>query len=152
MSLPAPWIDRIFSKLTVAYGRDFLSRWEGVSMNDVKSDWAHELSGFVNCPDAIAWALAHLPDGKPPTVMQFRALANSMPRQEHMALLGPAPSAEKLAKELSKMVSLQKAIKNTTVDHKEWARRLIARHEGGENLKPVVLRFAREALGISNSM
>jgi hypothetical protein len=80
--------------------------------------------------------------------MQFRALANSMPRQEHMALPGPAPSAEKLAKELSKMVSLQKAIKNTTVDHKEWARRLIARHEGGENLKPVVLRFAREALGV----
>jgi hypothetical protein len=46
------------------------------------------------------------------------------------------------------MVSLQKAIKNTTIDHKEWARRLIARHEGGENLKPVVLRFAREALGV----
>lgn len=148
MSLPTPWIDRIFSKLTVAYGRDFLSRWEGVSMADVKTDWAHELSGFVNCPEAIAWALAHLPDGKPPTVMQFRALANSMPRQENIPLPPPAPSAEKLAKELGKMVSLQHAIKNTTVDQKEWARRIIARHDGGEKIKPVSLRFAREALGV----
>lgn len=148
MSLPTPWIDRIFSKLTVAYGRDFLSRWEGVSMADVKTDWAHELSGFVNCPEAIAWALAHLPDGKPPTVMQFRTLANSMPRQENIPLPPPAPSAEKLAKELGKMVSLQHAIKNTTVDHKEWARRIIARHDGCENIKPVSLRFAREALGV----
>lgn len=150
MSLPTPWIDRIFSKLTVAYGRDFLSRWEGVSMADVKTDWAHELSGFVNCPEAIAWALAHLPDGKPPTVMQFRALANSMPRQDHIALPPSAPSAEKLAKELSKMVSLKQAIKTTSVDHKEWARRIIARHERGENIRPVSLRFAREALRIES--
>lgn len=148
MSLPAPWIDRIFSKLTVAYGRDFLSRWEGVNMNDVKSDWAHELSGFVNCPEAIAFALAHLPDGKPPTVMQFRALANSMPRQENVALPSPAPSTKKLAEELSKIVSLQHALKTTNIDHKAWAKRLIARHEAGEKLKPVSLRFAKEALGI----
>lgn len=29
MSLPAAWIDKIFTKLTLAYGRDFLGRWEG---------------------------------------------------------------------------------------------------------------------------
>lgn len=146
MSLPTAWIDRIFTKMTVAYGRDFLSRWEGVDMADVKTDWSHELAGFVNCPEAIAWALSHLPDGKPPTVMQFRALANSMPRQENMPLPPPAPSAEKLAQELGRMVSLKKAIKNTAIDHKAWARRIIERHNGGDRIKPVSLRFANEAL------
>lgn len=29
---------------------------------------------------------------------------------------------------------------------KDWARVLIARHEAGENVRPISLRFAREAL------
>ena len=45
------------------------------------------------------------------------------------------------------MVGLQHAIKNTTVDHKEWASRIIGKHEAGEKVRPVTLRFAREALG-----
>lgn len=31
-------------------------------------------------------------------------------------------------------------------DPKAWARRIIARHEAGKPVRPIVLRFAREAL------
>ena len=61
MSLPAAWTDKIFKKMTLAYGRDFLARWEGIDLNDVKSDWSHELAGFADHPEAIAYALANLP-------------------------------------------------------------------------------------------
>jgi hypothetical protein len=35
-------------------------------------------------------------------------------------------------------------------DQKDWARRLIAKHEAGERIRPISLRFAREALAEKN--
>ena len=66
-ALPLAWVEKVFRKLTVVYGRDFMARWEGQEINDVIEDWAEELAGFVNWPEAIAWALKNLPDSKPPT-------------------------------------------------------------------------------------
>ena len=69
MSLPSPWVDRIFDKLTLTYGQAFLRRWQDIDMGAVKSDWAHELAGFAQHPRAIAWALDNLYPEKPPTVL-----------------------------------------------------------------------------------
>ena len=66
MTMPSSWVDKIFQKLTLVYGRDFLGRWEGVPLEEVKDDWAHELSGYENAPAAISYALQNLPP-KPPT-------------------------------------------------------------------------------------
>ena len=75
MSLPAAWVDRIFEKLTLVYGQAFLRRWDGLDLTAVKADWAHELRGFAQAPNAVAHGLAHLPtEGQPPTVLQFRQL------------------------------------------------------------------------------
>lgn len=41
---------------------------------------------------------------------------------------------------------LTKLKPNPDLDPKAWARRIIARHEAGENIRPISLRFAREAL------
>ncbi len=80
MSLPMPWIERIFTKLTMIYGRDFLGRWEGLNIDEVKADWAHELAGFKNHADSIAYALKNMPDsGKAPTVLEFRAMCRKAP-------------------------------------------------------------------------
>ena len=51
MTMPLAWIDRIFDKLTLTYGQQFLGRWRDVDMNSVKSDWLHELSGFEKSPE-----------------------------------------------------------------------------------------------------
>ena len=79
MSLPLPWVDRIFEKLTLVYGQAFLARWRDLDLDAVKADWAHELDGFERHPKAIAHALQALPPEKPPTVLQFRELARRAP-------------------------------------------------------------------------
>jgi hypothetical protein len=89
MPLPDAWVDRLFERLALVYGRDFLSRWEGLDLRDVKADWARELSGWERQPHAIRYALEHLPPDKPPTVLQFRAICNSRPEPELPRL--PAP-------------------------------------------------------------
>lgn len=81
MSLPENWTDKIFQKLTLAYGRDFTGRWEGIPLDEVKADWAHELAGYQQSPHAISYALQNLP-AKPPTVYEFRSIcqrATAMP-------------------------------------------------------------------------
>ena len=104
MSLPIEFVDHIFSKLTLIYGRDFSGRWEGMNIADVKADWAHELDGLDKSPKRIAYALKNLPTSKPPTVLEFRATVWKMPAETNNALLemkahrGAAPSLETLAK------------------------------------------------------
>jgi hypothetical protein len=77
MSLPDAWVDRIFDKMNLTYGHQFLARWDGITVEKVKADWAHELRGFQQNPSAITYGLQHLPPGKPPTVLEFRVICNS---------------------------------------------------------------------------
>lgn len=151
MSLPLPWVDKIFSKMALVYGRDFIGRWEGLELADVKTDWGHELSGFENWPEAIAHALSTLPANKPPTVLEFRELARKAPKPDRPALPEPAANPERVAAELRKLVPLLKQSKTGAVDPKGWARRIIAREKAGEKINPTSLRFAREALNLEAS-
>ena len=94
MPLPSRWVDAIFAKLTVTYGQEFLRRWEGVDIAQVKADWALELAGYENQPKAIKYALESLPIDKPPTVLQFRELCRRAPVPRPAALPAPDPSSE----------------------------------------------------------
>ena len=91
MSLPTPWVEKVFQKLILAYGREFTSRWEGVPMDEVKADWAHELDGYQNNPEALSYALKNLPT-KPPTVYEFRAICRNAPAKPKPLLEGPSPT------------------------------------------------------------
>lgn len=93
MALELRWIDRIFDKLTMVYGREFLQRWEGIDLNAVKADWAHELDGFDRFAVGIKYALQNLPN-KPPTVLEFRALARRAPEPEVPRLDSPKANPE----------------------------------------------------------
>lgn len=143
MSLPASWIDRIFVKLSLAYGRDFLARWEGIDLNDVKSDWGHELAGFERHPEAIAHALAHLP-AKAPSVIEFRALCRQAPAQEAPRLEAPPADPERVKAELAKLGDMRAS--PPRAGRLDWARGIVARAEGGAKVSPTCLRMAREAL------
>ena len=143
-------IELIFGKLQVRYGAAWLRQWDGVDMNLVKSDWGSELAGFAQNLEPLRYALRHLPE-RCPNVAQFRALANSCPLPEFKQL--PAPKADErvVAEEMAKQLGIKKAMQ-PLVDGKEWARRLIARHEAGDRIRPITLRFAREALGLEGKM
>lgn len=144
MSLPVSWVDRIFDKLTLTYGQSFLRRWSDIDLNAVKSDWAHELSGFEAHPKAIAWALQNLPPDSPPTVLQFKFLARRAPPDELPRLDAPKADPERVAAELAKLAPLKETpkIRPST----DWARRIVERAEAGEILAPLTLKLARDAL------
>jgi hypothetical protein len=143
MSLPATWVDRIFEKLTLVFGREFTNRWEGLPIADVKADWAHELAGFANWPEAIKYGLENMPSDRAPTVLQFRDMCRKAPAKAMKELPAPKANPDRVKAEIAKLTSRGPYDKQ---DPKDWARRILARHEAGEKLNPTSLRFAREAL------
>ena len=151
MSLPVKAIDRLFERLALTYGAAWMRQWEGLNLNDIKAMWAHELAGYASRLDAIAWALEHLPP-RCPNILEFKALCREAPRHEPLPLPEPPADPERVKAELAKLGHVpapKRASSHVTVDHKAWAKRIIARAEAGEKVRPVSLRFAREALGIS---
>ena len=143
MSLPLSWVSKIFQKLSLVYGRDFLSRWEGQNLADVMDDWAHELDGLSRNPQLIAYALQHLPADKPPTVLQFKAICNNAPRDDG-ALKLAAPDAKPDSELVKRMDQVREAISG--IPPKQWAHRLKDREERGEKLTAAQRSMWRTAL------
>lgn len=150
MSLPEAWVDRIFDKLTLVYGHQFLSRWDGMPIADVKADWGHELRGFAQNPNAIAYGLDHLPPGKPPTVLEFRAICNS-PSAPQAVLLLEIVNRPKTPQELAAERHIER-IKRMRKEHPEyggalWAFALEQKdREEPEWVKPMARSMYREVV------
>ena len=89
-------MDLVFAKLTLVYGRDFLSKWEGLDMAEVRADWMRELGPILSSPMSIRYGLENLPADRVPNVLQFRAICEAAPKpyQRPEALL---PRAEHVA-------------------------------------------------------
>lgn len=149
MSLSLQAVDRMFARLNVTYGRDFMARWEGQDVMAVKSSWAHELAGFENHLHSIVWALENLPD-RAPNIIEFRNLCRKAPAADVPRLPEPKANPSRVAEELAKLATTKTQV-SEPVDHKAWAKRLISRHEAGERLNMTTLRFAREAIGIEGA-
>ncbi|WP_020722916.1 hypothetical protein [Variovorax atrisoli] len=152
MSLPAPWVERIFERLIVRYGRDFMARYEGIGNTPVegadlvRADWARELDGFERHPALLAWALDHLPD-RPPTAGEFKRLAKSGPdiQPDQQRLEAPRPASRATRERL--IAAIKPALKPQQRDPRQWARDLIERHESGRyRSTPTALAMARDAL------
>nr|WP_289815053.1 hypothetical protein [Delftia tsuruhatensis] len=132
--------------MQVRYGATWLRQWEGVDMNLVKSDWGNELSGFARNLEPLRYALRNLPD-RCPNVSQFRAIANCCPLPEFKQLEAPRASEKVVAEQIAKQTDL-KAAMTPRNDPKEWAKVIVKRHEMGDRIRPLVLLFARQALGM----
>lgn len=142
MSLPIEWVERIFKKLSVTFGRDFLGRYEGIPLMDVKTDWAHELSGFENHPEAIKHALQNINPNKPPTVYEFRNVCAAAPKLAAIDL--PRPPQDPAI--VAAIVSGIKAKAATPNGMKDWAHRLKARHDAGIKLNAYQVSCYQTAL------
>ena len=110
MSLPIEWVEKIFAKLSVTYGRAFISQYEGIDPQAIKEDWAHELSAYHAKPEAIKFALENLPVDKPPNVLQFRNMCRRCPEPVYKALPTPEPTPEERAKVRAMMDELRKKL------------------------------------------
>lgn len=139
-TLPTAWVEKIFRKLTLTYGRDFTARWEGQDTSAVIDDWAEELSGFVNWPEAIAWALKNLPEGKPPTVIEFRAMCFKAPKPERPQLPSPAADPVRMKAAMDRLVRRVPTF-NTNTD---WIHRGLADLASGVKKSPAVQKMILE--------
>lgn len=148
MSLPDNWVDKIFMKLSVTFGRDFLMRWEGVPLPDVKRDWAHELSGFQQNPGAIAHGLEHCVTlAKPPTVHEFKAACLRRPNPAPVALLDAPPAdPQRVAAEVSRWGHLRQAA--PVHGDRCWAKNIVERYTQGAKVGIYALKAAREVVGM----
>lgn len=149
MGFPTEWTDKIFDKLTVRYGREFLARWEGVDIAQVKTDWCSTMEGFENWPAAIAHGLESLPE-KPPTATTFRDLCRKAPKPLALAYDAPKANPSVMAAALASARPTAKA--TTFGDHKAWARTHLRNNTiSGFTVRPIALRFSREALNLPAS-
>lgn len=142
MSLPLQAVDRLFERLTATYGRQFLSLYEGLDVNAVKSSWAHELSGFGGHLHAVAWALENLPE-QPPNAIAFRNLCRRAPAPDVPRLPEPKADPARVREELAKLGGVREAIVATPRANTAWAHAIVARAKDGERISPTVLGMAQ---------
>jgi hypothetical protein len=90
--LPSAWVEKIFARLQGIYGREFTGQFSTGMVNGIdaglenaKATWAEELGGFVKWPEAIAYALEHLPE-RVPNCIKFKELCRNAPRPEPVKL------------------------------------------------------------------
>lgn len=141
MSLPSPWVDKIFTKLAVTYGQRFLGLYAGLDLGAVKEDWGYELRAYAQSPSAIGHALEHLPTEKPPTVLEFRALCRQAPQYVERQLEAPRVLPERMREAVAGIV------KPAAIDDpKQWAKDLEQREKNGANLTLAQRAMWREAL------
>ena len=99
--LPPDWVDVIFSKLSLTYGRDFLGRYEGQDLHAVKADWADRLSGLQYRPDAIKYALG-IQGAKAPNVIEFKEACNRAPVRAMLAIEPPKANPDVIESAIAK--------------------------------------------------
>lgn len=147
MSLPSKAVDRLFERLAATYGATWDRALGTAPIADVKSAWAHELAGFADKLAMLAWALENLPE-RAPNVIEFRSLCRRAPVPEAPRLSEPKADPERIKTELAKLSPTVQALRQNAspVDHKAWARRIVARHDAGDRITPITLSFARQAL------
>lgn len=105
MSLPRQWVERIFEKLAVVYGQDFVRLWEGMDMDRVMDDWANRLAPYERAKHALQFALENLP-ARPPNCIQFEAIAQRAPAKPMVQLEAPRADPVLVQRELAKARAL----------------------------------------------
>tara|TARA_R110000868_G_C10686056_1_gene747881 strand:+ start:133 stop:570 length:438 start_codon:yes stop_codon:yes gene_type:complete len=142
--LPPKVINKLFFRLSNVYGSQWSSLWKDNDIEEVKDQWADELGFFAHQLEAFAWALDHLPE-RAPNLVQFKKLLYDMPTPHQDLAIDytkAAPIPEAIAVEM-------RNIKATpVVDHKAWAKRILADVDNGIPRRYIAVRFAKEALGI----
>ena len=144
MSISLKAIDRLFERLAATYP-NWSRQWLDVPESDIKTAWAHELSGFENNLHALAWALENLPE-RCPNVIEFRNLARRAPEAEQPRLPKPKADPARLKIELAKLSEIKFQVKNAAIDPKDWAKAILKRHKEGAKINISTLSMARFAV------
>jgi hypothetical protein len=138
-------IDRLFERLSLTYGIAWDKSLGSAPLNEIKSFWMHELSGFMQSKEsmmAISWALGNLPE-RPPNLVQFKNLCYQAPAVQKPQLPAPPADPERVKQEMAKLAPLKMG---PGVDPKAWARRILDEYAAGRKKPVAVVQMARDAL------
>lgn len=154
MPLPFRAVERLFDRLALTYGAEWSGKWRDVDEVALKSMWAHEFSQFEDRLPAIGWALENLPP-KCPNLIEFKLLCRQAPREMLVQLDAPKADRSIVDAEMAKIAAT--AIRSSSNpeqrgDPLAWAKRLKARHDGGEKLGHYQIFCYRKALGIEQRL
>lgn len=215
-ALPESWIERMFDKMMLDYGKKFVDQWSGADPEKLIAHWAVEMASYTGqeikhglaamanqdwpptlpmfkklcrppvdsvhayyealagvtarakgeggtwSHPAIYWAATALSfDLQQQTFSQMKSrwektLADEMEKGEWPAIPAPmlalvAPSKGDLSREkageMLRQLGASKVLSTTGRDQKRWATKLIERKAAGEDISPVFVKWANEALG-----
>lgn len=138
--------DGALARLVAVYGREFSTKYEALDHDALRDSLMHEVGRLPDVLDRIAWALDNLP-GRCPNLAGFRELCEraAIRRADEQRAQQVQPAAPEVARRVRESFDRRRR----PSDDRDWARRLIARHESGEHMAtPVVLAMAREAVAV----
>lgn len=144
---PVAAVDYVFKVMFATYGSAWSRAIGDAPIADVKTVWGEVLNDYMGSDEAkrpIMWALNNLPDTVPNS-RQFRSLCRNAPSKAPVMLPAPVVNPEIAARVIEGL----KAQPVGKVDHKAWARRIIARAKSGERVSPTVLQMAHHPVGVS---
>ena len=126
--LPEFWVAKIFQRLTGVYGAQFRAKFShvengvdvGIAM--AMEAWATELAGFADRPEAIAYALDHLPQDHAPNAIEFYEACRRCPKKEPEKL-EYKPSADDIARHKEMAHKAAESVKPREFDGLLWAKK-----------------------------
>lgn len=151
VALPIEWAERLFSRFQAIYGNKTATMWGRADPREVQSTWAEELGRYGAEDLRMALAACRFAYKEyPPTLFQFADLCLDAKRRREASVpkieLKPDPDGR--AKIAAAVHELAQNMRNGKRDPKDWARRILQKHESGIHVHQIALEGAREALGL----
>lgn len=141
--LSSETIKSLFARMAVRYGNSWRTRWDGLEIEAVATDWLHVLRGLST--EQVIHGLAHLPEFVP-TAHQFREACLRAPTMILPVL--PEPPADPVV--VAKAVTALQKLGQSRIDPKVWAYRLKAREASGEKLTKAQRDMWRAAIQVED--
>lgn len=146
-ALPNAWIDRLFERFALMYGKHWFDQWGGLAIDDVKAAWATDLA-FAS-GEQVRKALDHCRANNkfPPTSPEFVGLCKAFSTTYDRPALPDYSKAEIDPKVRAEIAKFLTAAANR--DPKNWARQILAEEAAGTYRYFYGIECARRALGLA---
>jgi hypothetical protein len=144
--LPIAWIDRLFERFAMMYGRHWLDQWAGLDIDDVKASWSADLA-FAS-GEQVRKALDHCKTQCkfPPTCPEFVGLCKAFSATYDRPALPDYSKGTVDAKVRAEIAKFLTASKRR--DPKDWARQVLAMEAAGTYPSHCGVEMAKRALGL----
>ena len=152
---PRAMADRLFARFVAMYGAQKVgAMWADADVDAVRDTWAGAIGRFS--PQSIAVAVRELVDSGrewPPTLPEFVELCRrgALARQQSQGVAAlPAPgqthTSREDAGEILGRIGAAAVLDRGGKNPREWAHRIIRRHQAGEPVPAAALMMARTAV------